>query len=120
MLVENHLLFRQSLALLLDDEPNLRVIAQAGSLAEVRERATAMKNLIDVAIVDPALPDGDATVLIPELRRVSPGMKVLVLTASVDPETPTRVLDAGANAVLRKTVVMDEILAAVQSLLRNV
>ena len=86
MLVEDHSLFRQALAVLLDGEPNLQVIAQAGSLAEARAQAAALNDPIHIAVVDLALPDGDATVLIPEVRRASPGVRVMVLTASVEPE----------------------------------
>ena len=87
MLVEDHTWFRQALAIFFDGEPDLWVIAQAGSLAEARELAAALKDLIRVAVVDFALPDGDATDLIRELPRSSPGVKILVFTAGVDPET---------------------------------
>ena len=119
MLVEDHDLFRQALTIFFDDEPDLRVIAQAGSLAESRERAAALVGLIRVAVVDFALPDGDATDLIRELRRSSPGVKILVFTASVDPETERRALEAGADAILRKTAHKDEILASVRGLVED-
>ena len=119
MLVEDHSLFRQALAVLLDGEPNLQVIAQAGSLAEARAQAAALNDPIHIAVVDLALPDGDATVLIPEVRRASPGVRVMVLTASVEPEVSTRAFEAGASAVVHKAVSRDEILATVRGLVGN-
>ena len=119
MLVEDHGLFRQALTIFFDDEPDLRVIAQAGSLAEACDRAAALVGLIQVAVVDFALPDGDATDLIRELRRSSPGVKILVFTASVDPEIERRALAAGADAILHKTVHKDEILASVRGLVED-
>ena len=119
MLVEDHTLFRQALTLFFEGEPDLRVIAQAGSSAEARERAAALKDRIRVAVVDFALADGYATDLIRELPRFSPGVKILVFTASVDPETEAHALEAGANAVLRKTARKAEIVAAVRRLLED-
>ena len=119
MLVEDHTLFRQALTLFFDEQPDLRVIAQAGSVAEARELAAALNDLIRVAVVDFALADGDATDLIRELPRSSPGVKILIFTASVDPETKAHALEAGADAVLHKTARKAEIVAAVRGLLEN-
>lgn len=118
-LVEDQKLFRQALTVFFEGEPDLRVVAQAGSLAEARERAADLEDPVRVAVVDFALPDGDATVLMPGLRRDLPGVKILVFTASVDPETEAHALEAGADAVLHKTARKDEILAAVRGLTRD-
>jgi len=55
MLVEDHVAFRQALAFLLMREPDLEVVAQAGSLAQAREM---LDRRLDVAVLDLALPDG--------------------------------------------------------------
>ena len=117
MLVEDHLLFRQALAVLLNGEPDLWVVAEAGSLAEARAHVAALKSLIQVAIVDFALPDGGATEFIKELCRSLPDVKVVVFTASVDPGTASRTLESGARVTLHKTASKGEILAAVRGLL---
>ena len=117
MLVEDHALFRQALAVLFDDEPDLRVVAQAGSLAEARAHLSSQSNVIRVAVVDFTLPDGDALSFIQDLRRSSPGVEVMVFTASLDPETATRAMDAGASVTLHKTADKVEILATVRRLL---
>jgi hypothetical protein len=56
MLVEDHAAFRQSLASLLGREPDLEVVAQAGSLAQARQM---LRTPLDVAVLDLSLPDGD-------------------------------------------------------------
>lgn len=116
MLVEDHELFRRALAVILDNEPGLRVVAQAGSLAEARERAAVTVDRISVAVVDFTLPDGDALDLIADLRSSVPGVKILVLTASIELETIDRAYEAGANAALHKSAGKDEILAAIKAL----
>jgi DNA-binding NarL/FixJ family response regulator len=81
MLVEDHAAFRQSLALLLGREPDLEVVAQAGSLAQAREM---LDTPLDVAVLDLALPDGDGRDLIGELRHSNAGISILVLTVMLD------------------------------------
>jgi DNA-binding NarL/FixJ family response regulator len=99
MLVEDHLSFRQSLALLLSREPDLEVVAQAGSLAEARE---LLDTPLDVAVLDLNLPDGDGRDLIGELHRANEGISVLVLSVTLRPGRLEEVLKAGADAVLHK------------------
>src|SRR5215216_6346151 len=99
MLVEDHLSFRQSLAFLLSREPDLEVVAQAGSLAEARE---LLDTRLDVAVLDLNLPDGDGRELIGELHRANVGISVLVLSVTIRPGLLEEVLQAGADAVLHK------------------
>jgi DNA-binding NarL/FixJ family response regulator len=99
MLVEDHLSFRQSLAFLLSREPDLEVVAQAGSLAEARQM---LDSRLDVAVLDLSLPDGDGRELIGELRKRNAGISVLVLSATIAPGHLEEVLKAGADAVLHK------------------
>ena len=100
MLVEDHLSFRQALAFLLSHEPDLEVVAQAGSLAQAREALVDRR--LDVAVLDLGLPDGDGRELIGELRRTNPGISVVVLSAAIEPGHLDDVLRAGADAVLHK------------------
>ena len=99
MLVEDHLAFRQALASLLSHEPDLEVVAQAGSLAQAREM---LDSRLDVAVVDLGLPDGDGSALIGELRRRNPGISVLVLNAAMGPWHLDDAVKARADAVLDK------------------
>jgi len=99
MLVEDHIAFRQSLALLLSREPDLEVVAQAGSLAEARE---LLNSRLDVAVLDLGLPDGDGRDLIGELQRANAGISVLVLSVTIRPGRLEEVMKAGADAVLHK------------------
>jgi DNA-binding NarL/FixJ family response regulator len=99
MLVEDHIAFRQSLALLLSREPDLEVVAEAGSLAQARQM---LDSRLDVAVLDLGLPDGDGRELIGELRRRNAGISILVLSVMLGPSHLEEVLKAGADAVLHK------------------
>jgi DNA-binding NarL/FixJ family response regulator len=99
LLVEDQSVYRNTLALLLGHEPDMEVVAQAGSLGEARE---VLDGHFDVAVVDLGLPDGDGRELIGELRQSSPGVSVMVLSAIIMAEDFEEVRRAGADAVLTK------------------
>jgi DNA-binding NarL/FixJ family response regulator len=114
MLVEDHLSFRQSVAFLLSREPDLEVVAQAGSLTEAREVLVEVP--LDVAVLDLGLPDGDGRELFGELRRTNPGISVVVLSASIEAGHYEEVLKAGADAVLDKVASPSTIVEEVRRL----
>src|SRR5215207_6856080 len=99
MLVEDHIAFRQSLAALLSQEPDLEVVAEAGSLAQARQM---LDSRLDVAVLDLSLPDGDGRELIGELRRRNAGISILVLSVMLGPSHLEEVVKAGADAVRHK------------------
>ena len=92
LLVDDHASFRESLALLLEREPDISVVGQAGSLAEAR----ALLSGVDLAIVDLDLPDGHGAELVQELRAANPDGMVLILTASSSRADLARTVEAGA------------------------
>lgn len=112
LIVDDHTAFRQPLGFLFDQEPDFKVVAQAGSL----DAAQAHLDEIDVAVIDMDLPDGRGIELIETLRRVNPHCKPLVLTGSAPCDELAHALQAGAAGLLRKTARIDEIIAAVRML----
>jgi DNA-binding NarL/FixJ family response regulator len=112
VLVEGHGAFREALAVMFDREPGFEVVAQAGTVAEAREQLGG----IDLAVVEPDLPDGDGAELIGALRATNPGAAVLVLTASPDRAAHARAVGAGAAGVLHKSVRVGEVVDAARRL----
>ena len=103
LLVEDHTAFRGALAFVLTHEPDLEVVAQAGSVAETREMLEGdLEGRLDVAVVDLALPDGDGRELIGELRRSSPSVSIVILSASMWAGSKDELVHEGADAVLEK------------------
>jgi DNA-binding NarL/FixJ family response regulator len=121
MLVEDHAAFRQALTYLLSDDPGIEVVAQAGSLAEARGALEGgdLDGGVDVAVLDLALPDGDGRELIGELRRSSPGVRVVVLSATIWAEHVEEIRGAGADAVLDKVRSYSTIAGEVRRLARG-
>ena len=112
MFVEYHSAFRQSASVMMDREPDLEVVSQAGSVAEGRQKMA--EGGIDAAIVDIPLPDDGAAELVRDLHEANPSIPVLVLTHLNDQGLYERFLEAGASEVLPKTIRLEEIFAAVR------
>lgn len=110
LLVEDHTVFRQALALAFGMEPELEVVGQAASVAEARQ----MLEGIDVAVFDLDLPDGNGATLIQELHDRNDRAEVLVLTASTRQLDYARAVEAGAAGLVHKSTPLNEIVDAVK------
>jgi DNA-binding NarL/FixJ family response regulator len=99
---------------MMDREPDLEVVSQAGSVAEGRQKMA--EGGIDAAIVDIPLPDEGAAELVRDLHEANPSIPVLVLTHLEEKGIYERFLEAGAREVLPKTIHLEEIFAAVRRL----
>ena len=114
MLVDDHADFRDLMVTLLEGQPDLEVVAQAGTMAEARTEAAAAK--FDVVVLDLGLPDGNGADLIGELREASPGGAVLVMSASLHPANIERAMREGADEVLDKLSDPAEVVGTVRRL----
>src|SRR5215208_1448448 len=94
LIVEDDALYRRVIVLLLERQPDIEVVGEAGSLSEAR----TMLEGADVAILDRVLPDGIGLELIEGLREASPGVKVLVMSVMEELANPQEPL---GRAVLR-------------------
>lgn len=112
LLVEDHTAVRDSLAFLLDNEPDMAVVGAVGTLNEARSHLSG----IDIALLDLDLPDGIGTDLIAPLRAASPGARALILTGSRNLQSHARAAGAGASGVLHKTAAMPEVIEAIRKL----
>jgi DNA-binding NarL/FixJ family response regulator len=115
LLVEDHRVFGESFAYLLDREPDLRVVGRAHSATECRRHLSRGEGF-DVAIVDLYLPDGEGIELVDEMRGSCPGARVMVLTVSIDPADHARAREAGADEVANKADDLFKIFATVRRL----
>jgi DNA-binding NarL/FixJ family response regulator len=110
LLVDDRSDFRQTFARLLERQPDLEVVAAAGSLAEGR----TMLSEVDVALIDRGLPDGDGLELIGELRAMNPGARVYVISSTDEVIHPTDAIEAGADGVIDKLDTSERVFAAIR------
>jgi len=116
-------------ALIIEDEMELsRVIASklgrsgfiADHAASIKEAQYAVQaHSYAFALLDRRLPDGDGISLLSDLRRIQPGIRILVLTACDAVSDRIAGLDAGADDYLTKPFDMDELMARIRACLRR-
>ena len=111
LLVAHHNAFREALAMRLNQEEDLEVAWQAGSMADTRY---IHLDGIDVAVVDPFLPDGDGLELIREVSVANPNALALVLCHKLDPAVYHQALGAGAVEVLATNMGIEEVIDALK------
>jgi DNA-binding NarL/FixJ family response regulator len=112
-LVDDHEVVRRGVAELLEDDPGLVVVGEAGTAAEALARGPAVRP--DVAIVDMRLPDGDGADVVRSLRRRLPGCSCLILSSYADEEAVAAALAAGAAGYLVKQVRGGDLVSAVRT-----
>jgi DNA-binding NarL/FixJ family response regulator len=112
MIVDDHVVIRSGLRMLIEHDQQMRVVAMAGNQAEAMERAA--KETPDVIVLDLLLGDEDALAFLPELCAASPKSRVLVLTGVQNPDAHRRAIRRGAMGIVLKEHAADQLLKAIE------
>ncbi|MET7418468.1 response regulator transcription factor [Dactylosporangium sp. NPDC005555] len=112
LLAEDQGMMRGALALLLDLEPDIEVVAQVATGDRIVPVAVEVRP--DVALLDIEMPGGDGITAAAELRRRLPACRVLILTTFGRPGYLRRAMEAGASGFLVKDGPVEELAAAVR------
>jgi DNA-binding NarL/FixJ family response regulator len=112
MIVDDHVVIRSGLRMLIEHDQQMRVVAMAGNQAEALERAA--KETPDVIVLDLVLGDEDALSFLPELCQASPKSRVLVLTGVQNPDAHRRAIRKGAMGIVLKEHAADQLLKAIE------
>jgi two-component system, NarL family, nitrate/nitrite response regulator NarL len=112
MIVDDHVVIRSGLRMLIEHDQQMRVVAMAGNQAEALERAASEKP--DVIVLDLLLGDEDALAFLPELCEASPNSRVLVLTGVQNPDAHRRAIRRGAMGIVLKEHAADQLLKAIE------
>lgn len=101
-IVDDHELVRRGLKDLIETDPEMQVIAQAGNVYEGFQVVSAHKP--DVAILDVRLPDGNGVELCREIKSHVNAVKVIMLTSYADDEALLGAILAGACGYVLKDI----------------
>ena len=111
-LLDDHELVRRGVRTLLECEPGIEVIGEAGSAVEGEARITALRPR--VAIVDGRLPDGSGIEVCRQVRSVDKRIEVLVLTSYDDDDALFAAIMAGASGYVLKQISSGDLVTAVR------
>lgn len=111
MIVDDHVVIRSGLRMLIEHDKRMQVVAQAGNKDEALERAASTRP--DVIILDLVLGDEDGLSFLPELCAASPESRVLVLTGVQNPDSHRRAIRRGAVGIVLKEHAADQLLKAI-------
>jgi DNA-binding NarL/FixJ family response regulator len=117
VLVEDHPMFREQLAHLIDKEPAMTVCGQADNAHDALQ-LIELKNP-DIAIVDLTLKGPSGLELIKDLKAKEIEVPVLVLSMHDEALYAERVLKAGARGYITKNEVSTEVMTAIYAVLRG-
>jgi two-component system response regulator DevR len=101
-LVDDHELARRGIAGLLQVEPDIEIVGEAGTAAQARSRILATRP--DVAVLDVRLPDGSGIDVCRDIRSADPGIQCLMLTAYDDDAAIYAAVIAGAAGYVLKDI----------------
>jgi two-component system response regulator NreC len=112
VLADDHAVVRKGLRLLLDSEPGMRVVAEAGTVEDAIRMARAHRPT--VLVLDLNMPGGSSLEAIPALGDDVPQTAIVVLTMQNDPSFARQALQAGALGFVLKEAADDELLGAIR------
>ena len=114
LVADDHTAVRDGLASILNAQPDLTVVAEAGTGRKTIEQFKISEP--DVLIIDLRMPDGDGIQTIKDLIAIDPSAKALVLTTYDTEEDIFNALEAGARGYILKDTTREEIIDAVRQI----
>lgn len=112
VIADDHAVMRSGLKMLLEAEQDLEVVAEAGDVEETIRKLKAYKP--NVLLLDLHMPGGPSLQFIPEMREISPGTRIVVLTMQNSPGFVREALRAGALGYVTKEAADAEVVEAVR------
>jgi DNA-binding NarL/FixJ family response regulator len=117
LLADDHALVRHGIRLIVDAQPDLEVVAEAGDGAEALE--IALERPIDLAVLDVAMPRMTGLQVARHLSEQRPKMRTLILSMHDNEQFFFEALRAGASGYVLKTAAHQELVAACRATLRG-
>jgi DNA-binding NarL/FixJ family response regulator len=115
LLVDDHALLRTGVANIINQEPDLHVIAEAANGAEGVDAFRAHRP--DVTLLDLRMPVMEGVEAVRHIRDIDPQARVIVLTTYDADEDIARALQAGAKAYVLKDISADALIACIHDVL---
>lgn len=115
MIVDDHTLFRSGLRMLLQDENDMSIVAEAASAEEALSLLSEQE--VDVVLMDLTLKGMDGLEAAQHIRERYPAVKVIVLTMHDDEAYLMKALKAGVQGYVLKEAATSELATAIRSVM---
>jgi two-component system response regulator NreC len=117
LLADDHTMLRQGLRALVDAEPGLHVVGEAGDGEQAAQLAEQLRP--DVVVMDISMPVMDGLAATAQICATLPGTRVLVLTMHAEEQYLLKVLEAGGSGYVLKSSADTELIAAIRAVHRG-
>ncbi len=117
LVVDDHALYRRGLEMVLSAEGDIDIVGEAGDGLDAVLQAERLKP--DIVLLDLRMPRSSGLEACAEIKRVSPGSRIVVLTVSDEESDLFDAVRAGANGYLLKDVPGEEIAEGLRSVMNG-
>ncbi|HXO20037.1 MAG TPA: response regulator transcription factor [Thermoanaerobaculia bacterium] len=112
LIADDHTLFREGLKRILEQTPGMTITGEAATGEEAIQMAS--KNRPDVVLLDVSMPGRGGIETAQEIKRRSPGVRILMLTVHPEDHFAVRCLKEGADGYMTKDAAPKQLLEAIQ------
>lgn len=117
LIVEDHRVVAEGLAALINDQADMKVVGNVGSVAESAEAASQLDP--EIVLLDFRLPDGTAPDAAAAIRSIQPTAKMIFLTREDSDAARFAAVQSGASAFIHKSRAAAEVVAAIRDVARG-
>ena len=115
LIADDHSMFREGLRRILETDPKLRVVGEAGDTSELMESLARYEP--HLVLLDISMPGRGGIDGIEAIKSARPGVRILILTAHPEDRFALRSIRAGADGYLTKGLTATELLTAIHAVM---
>ena len=112
LVVDDHIIVRQGLRMIMEEEPDMEVAGEAGSAEELMQKM--VESEWDVVLLDITLPDRSGLEALRDIKDMRPNMPVLILSMHPEEQYANQALKSGASGYLTKEGAAQEVVRAIR------
>ncbi len=117
ILADDHVLFREGIKKILEERPDFEIVGEASDGIELLDLLT--RNRADLILLDISMPNLRGIDAIPRIKKIQPGIKIMVLTMFNDREYIYEAIARGSDGYFLKGGTGSELLSAIEKVKRG-